>query len=66
MVCLPPKKEAFPLKGDAVAKTTIKVCIPPEEEVFASKACGINICKIVCLFVYKSKATENDSNRQVC
>ena len=42
-------------------KVSIKVCIPPEEEAFASRACGINACKIVCL----SKATENNYNRQI-
>ena len=39
------------------------ICIPPEEEALASKACEIQYCLFVGFIL--SKATENETNREV-
>ena len=41
----------FVILTSQLISLSIEVCIPPEEVAIATKACGINICKIVCLFV---------------
>ena len=47
-----------------IAKEMITlVCLPPEEEVLASKACVIQYLLFVCFVL--SKATENESNREI-
>ena len=47
-----------------IAKEMINlVCLPPGEEVLASKACVIQYLLFVCFVL--SKATENESNREI-
>ena len=41
-----------------------RVCAPPEEKAFATNACE-NTLLFVCLFVFVSKATESETNREV-